>query len=174
MNPDNQIGIPEVPIENKELLGAFASNLGTLVLTALTPVAARGVGGAAEAGAPSMRQAGTGRGALQSAAESSPAWSPGKAASSKLPSSWGEGVPTRKGEGVRWTDPSNKGNGVRIDRGNPANSQPTQRVDHVIVRQNGQVIGRNGRPINGSIADNAVEAHIPLDEWKKWSSWSSP
>jgi hypothetical protein len=61
LSPNDQIGIPEVPIENKELLGAFASNLGTLVVSALTPVAARG--GVAEAGAPSMRRPAVGAGA---------------------------------------------------------------------------------------------------------------
>jgi hypothetical protein len=75
---------------------------------------------------------------------------------------------------VRWTDPANKGNGFRIDAGNPANSQVTQQVDHVVVRHNGQVIGRSGQPLSGSIADNAAEAHIPLSEWQAWSNWFSP
>lgn len=48
-----------------------------------------------------------------------------------------------------------------------------QRVDHVIVRNNGQVIGRNGSPIQGSIRDNAVQAHIPLSEYRGWSTWNS-
>lgn len=101
-------------------------------------------------------------------------WSPGQQALNKVPASWGKGKPTKKGVGVRWTDPANPGNGIRIDRGNPANSQVTQQVDHVIVRHKGKVIGRNGRPIEGSVADNAAEAHIPLSEWTQWSSWSGP
>jgi hypothetical protein len=100
-------------------------------------------------------------------------WSPGTAAARKVPSGWGSGTPTRKGGGTRWTDPKKPGNGVRIDAGNPANSQVTQQVDHVVVRHNGQVIGRSGQPISGSIADNAGEAHIPLSEWLTWSSWNS-
>ncbi len=63
---------------------------------------------------------------------------------------------------------------VRIDAGNPANSQVTQQVDQVAIRYIGRVIGRDGRPIAGKIADNAVQAHIPLGEWLKWSTWFKP
>jgi hypothetical protein len=102
------------------------------------------------------------------------AWSPGRTATSKVPSSWGSGLATKKGVGVRWTDPANKGTGIWIDAGNPANSQVTQQVDHVIVGHDGQVIGRSGQPIKGSVADTAAEAHIPLSEWQTWSNWFSP
>ena len=101
-------------------------------------------------------------------------WDPGGAATGKVPSSWGSGAATKKGVGIRWTDPKNEGNGIRIDAGNPANTQVTQKVDHVIVRHNGQVIGRNGAPINGDIKTNAIDAHIPLSEWLTWSNWFSP
>lgn len=101
-------------------------------------------------------------------------WKVPDEATSKIPSEWGDGVPNKKGEGQRWEDPENQGNGVRIDKGNPNNSQPSQQVDHVVVRDNGRVIGRDGRPIEGSIRDNASQAHIPLSEWLNWSSWNSP
>ncbi|WP_273863321.1 DUF637 domain-containing protein, partial [Pseudomonas sp. B3G-3] len=92
---------------------------------------------------------------------------------SKLPESWAVS-PNKKGTGFRWQDPKNKGNGVRIDKGEPHISQPTQQVDHVIVRSNGQVIGRDGKPVVGSIKDHAEQVHIPLSEYKKWKSWNSP
>jgi RHS repeat-associated protein len=92
----------------------------------------------------------------------------------KLPGSWGSGTPNKKGVGTRWTDPDNPGNGVRVDRGDPNSSFPGQQVDHVIVRRNGNVIGRDGRPISGSIQDNAEMAHIPLGEWQTWESWYKP
>jgi hypothetical protein len=92
----------------------------------------------------------------------------------KAPDSWGEGIPNKKGVGFRWQDPENPGNGIRVDQGNPQHSFPSQQVDHVIVRRNGQVIGRNGNPINGSIKSDPNNAHIPLGEWKNWSSWYSP
>jgi hypothetical protein len=60
---------------------------------------------------------------------------------------------------------------TRIDRGNPNAKFPSQRIDHVIVRKDGKVIGRDGRPINGSIRANPNDAHIPLIEWANWETW---
>ena len=84
------------------------------------------------------------------------------------------GSPNQSGTGTRWQDPDNPGNGVRIDRGNPNNSQPSQQEDHVVVRHNGRVIGRHGSPIDGSIAENYEQAHIPLSEYETWSTWNRP
>ncbi|WP_459748298.1 hemagglutinin repeat-containing protein [Pseudomonas sp. 3A(2025)] len=92
---------------------------------------------------------------------------------SKFPESWAVS-PNKKGTGFRWQDPKNKGNGVRIDKGEAHISQPTQQVDHVIVRSNGKVIGRDGKPVVGSIKDHAEEVHIPLSEYRKWEKWNSP
>lgn len=94
-------------------------------------------------------------------------------ARTKLPGSWGPGVPNKKGVGTRWFDPSNPGNGVRIDRGLPGSPQLSQQVDHVVVRSGGKVIGPDGKPIVGSLSDNP-QAHIPLTDWMSWSSWSAP
>ena len=47
-----------------------------------------------------------------------------------------------------------------------------QQVDHVIVRSKGKVLGRDGNPINGSIMDDPVNAHIPLSEWLQWKEWN--
>jgi hypothetical protein len=92
----------------------------------------------------------------------------------KVPSSWGDSSPTKKGEGVRWNDPSNKGNSIRIDKGNPNSPNASQKVDHVVVNSGGRVIGRNGQPINGSIKNDPVNAHIPHSEWKNWTNWNKP
>ncbi len=92
-----------------------------------------------------------------------------------IPADWGDGEETNSGIGRRWVDPANKkGNGVRIDKGNSNNSQTTQQVDHVVVRKDGKVIGRDGQPIQGSIKNNAINAHIPLQEWLTWSKWYAP
>jgi hypothetical protein len=101
-------------------------------------------------------------------------WHPGQSAAEKIPPAWGTGQPNSKGDGWRWQDPANPGNGVRIDRGSPGNSQPSQQPDHVIVRHNGRVIGRDGSPISGSIRDNPQQAHIPLVEWLQWTNWFGP
>jgi len=92
----------------------------------------------------------------------------------KIPAEWGDGDDNRKGKGTRWQDPNNKGSGVRVDKGDPNNSQPSQQVDHVIVRDKGVVIGRDGNPINGSIKQDPTNAHIPLSEYVNWSSWNKP
>ena len=77
----------------------------------------------------------------------------------------------KKKPGWRWRDPTNKGNGVRIDKGDADSSFPSQQVDHVLIRKAGQVIGKNGQPIAGSIKNSPTEAHIPLDEWLQWQTW---
>jgi hypothetical protein len=101
-------------------------------------------------------------------------WSVPRDVKDKFPESWGAGVPNKKGVGERWQDPANPGNGVRVDQGNPLNSQVVQQVDHVVVRSDGRVIGRDGQPIQGSIRDNPEAAHIPVSEYRKWETWFSP
>jgi hypothetical protein len=46
-------------------------------------------------------------------------------------------------------------------------------VDHVVVRKDGKVIGRDGKPINGNIKDDPINAHIPLSDYERWKSWYS-
>jgi len=95
--------------------------------------------------------------------------------SDRLPDSWGDGEVTKKGGGIRWHDPANpKGTGVRIDPGNPSSPYPSQQVDHVVVRKDGHVLGRDGKPIDGSIKQDPENAHIPLSEYEKWDSWDHP
>ncbi|MCB0668851.1 MAG: hypothetical protein KDC80_23670 [Saprospiraceae bacterium] len=100
-------------------------------------------------------------------------WRAPKNVTEKFPAEWGSKA-NKKGVGTRWQDPKNPGNGVRIDQGNPKHSLPSQQVDHVIVRRNGQVIGRDGNPIQSSIKDSAEQTHIPLSEYQNWKSWDSP
>ena len=101
-------------------------------------------------------------------------WQVPQEAKDKIPQAWGKGKPNRKEEGWRWKDPQNLGNGIRIDKGNPNHSLPSQQVDHVIIRQNGCVIGRDGKTIKGSIKNDPVNAHIPLKDWLTWTKWNCP
>jgi RHS repeat-associated protein len=99
-------------------------------------------------------------------------------AKAKVPSSWGEGKANQKSRGgnklgTRWVDPSNQGNGIRIDKGDPGSSNPSQQVDHVVVRRGGKVIGPDGQPISGSIKNNP-QAHIPKSDWLRWKEWFTP
>jgi hypothetical protein len=45
---------------------------------------------------------------------------------------------------------------------------------HVVVRVDGKVLGRDGKPIAGSIKEDPVNAHIPLSEYKTWRRWNQP
>ncbi|WP_431045779.1 RHS repeat domain-containing protein [Roseateles sp. L2-2] len=102
-------------------------------------------------------------------------WQPPQEATDKIPDEWGDGEPNSGGEGRKYKDPkAPKENIVRIDKGNPDNSQPSQQVDHVVVLSGGKVRGRDGNPINGSIKNDPVNAHIPLSEWVRWSRWDRP
>lgn len=93
----------------------------------------------------------------------------------KIPGDWGLGTVTKKkGFGVRWADPKNANETIRIDRGDPRSPFPSQRVDHVIINHGGRTIGRDGRPISGAIREDPVMAHIPLSEWLQWSTWCTP
>ncbi|MDR5758468.1 RHS repeat-associated core domain-containing protein, partial [Caballeronia sp. LZ035] len=102
----------------------------------------------------------------------SKSWSIPKSVTGKFPEGWVKSA-NKKKDGFRWHDPSNKGNGVRIDKGSPGHPLPAQQVDHVIVRSNGRVIGRDGNPIAGSIKNDPVNAHIPLSDYKKWKTWNA-
>jgi hypothetical protein len=95
-------------------------------------------------------------------------------ARSKVPSDWGEGGPIRSGEGTKWQDPNYQGNSIRIDRGNPNNSQISQQGDHVVINSGGRIIGRDGKPLPGPLSKNWEMGHIPLQEWENWSSWNTP
>ncbi|MGH3708600.1 MAG: polymorphic toxin type 17 domain-containing protein [Pseudonocardiaceae bacterium] len=93
---------------------------------------------------------------------------------SKIPGSW-KGQEIDKGPGTQWKDPANpSGNHVRIDRGDPNNSQEYQKVDHVVIFSNGSYVGRDGQLLKGKTLKEVPEAHIPLSEYRKWKSWDKP
>ena len=88
----------------------------------------------------------------------------------KLPSSWTAPKPNSSGIGWRWNQgPDN----FRVDKGTPNSPYPSQRVDHVVVQRNGQIIGPDGKPMSGPLNQNP-EAHIPLTVWLEWSTWYAP
>lgn len=99
---------------------------------------------------------------------------------SKIPQEWvlkpnkKSAQPGRKEKpGVRWIDPNNDGNRVRVDRGDPDHTNTTQQIDHVFVGYGGAVRGRDGKPIEGRVKGNE-DAHIPLTEYLNWKTWYAP
>jgi hypothetical protein len=100
-------------------------------------------------------------------------WPP-RRATSKVPSSWGHGRPGRKGTSWRWDDPSDRGSRVRVDKGDPTSSQPSQRVHHVVIGHKGVIVGRDGNALPGRLKDFPELGHVPLHEWLTWSEWSKP
>lgn len=100
---------------------------------------------------------------------------PPAAARDKVPADWGPGLDNRKGVGRRWADPRDRRlNRIRIERGDPADPQPSQRVDRVRVVHQGKSIGRDGREIRGAVRLDPVNAHIPLSDWLQWRTWYAP
>ena len=85
----------------------------------------------------------------------------------RIPPEYGEGTPTKKGEGWRWVD--GNGNGVRVMPGNPDSEFDSQREPYGTIRLPGVgVIGKNGevvRPTNEfPNAANNPDAHIPVED----------
>jgi hypothetical protein len=70
-----------------------------------------------------------------------------------------------------WRGP--KQSSIRIDKGDANATNPTQRVDHVVINDRGRVLGRDGKPITGSVAQDYGNSHIPYNEWVSWKSWNS-
>lgn len=103
---------------------------------------------------------------------------PPDAARRQVPSEWGEGGPNKKeNAGWRWFDPKRPdADRIRIDRAVPDSDYSSQRVDHVIVQRNGRVVGRDGKPLQGTgrIKDDPINAHIPLSQWLTWRTWYAP
>ncbi|NHO58119.1 hypothetical protein GOB86_13905 [Acetobacter lambici] len=77
-----------------------------------------------------------------------------------IPNNWIE-KPTRKGGGVRYTNPENPNDFVRVMPGNSESPFPAQRGPYVIRSSNGQIVNANGDAVLGSDPD----AHIPLSQF---------
>jgi hypothetical protein len=79
-----------------------------------------------------------------------------------IPKHW-EASLSNKGEGVRYRDPKNIQNEVRVQKGNPNSSNPAQQKDYVKWKKQGKFLDKNGNQLpNGDVR----EAHIPIDKFK--------
>jgi hypothetical protein len=67
---------------------------------------------------------------------------------------WTE-TPNKKGIGSRFQDPNDKGNRVRVDKGNPKHELPSQQKDHVVEQKNGKTVDKDpgGRPTSSTCVE---------------------
>ena len=78
-----------------------------------------------------------------------------------VPNDWVP-VPSKKGGGMRWIDPNNPHNQVRVMPGNPNSQFPDQRQPYVKQNRGGTYIDRFGNPVSS----NGPEAHIPYNQYQ--------
>ena len=77
--------------------------------------------------------------------------------------------PTKKGGGVRFIDPNNPNNNVRVMPGNPESAFANSRQPYVIRYKNGAPVDKNGNAIPSSTGANqnrSPDLHVPLTEFK--------
>lgn len=75
-----------------------------------------------------------------------------------IPKNWNVIDPGRgRREGLKFQDPNNTHNNVRIMKGDPNSSNPGQQKDYMVVRKNGATLDANGNPTN-----DPVDYHIPV------------
>jgi hypothetical protein len=77
-----------------------------------------------------------------------------------VPEDWLQ-TPSNKGEGVRYRDPRNLHNEVRIQRGEPDVSNPLQQRDYVKWKRNGQWMDKDGNIVSGE----SPASHIPIEDF---------
>ncbi|MEJ1414893.1 MAG: hypothetical protein RPU90_15215 [Candidatus Sedimenticola sp. (ex Thyasira tokunagai)] len=80
-----------------------------------------------------------------------------------IPDNWRIGSSKSKG-GVKYTDPKNPHNNVRVEQGVPGHPHANSRSPHVRDVRNGQYVDGGGRPVSGGRRDPA--GHIPLDGYR--------
>ncbi len=78
-----------------------------------------------------------------------------------LPPDW-KVVPNRRDGGVRYVDPDNPHNNVRVSPGNPTSEFPNSRVPNVKVVKSGKYLDKNGN----EVPRNSAEAHQPLNTFE--------
>ena len=74
-------------------------------------------------------------------------WVSGEVRPPNIPDTW-VGRAVDPGQAWRWFDPDNPGNSVTIHRGDPLSAEPSKREGYVVVRVDGRLIGRDGKPVD--------------------------
>jgi len=80
---------------------------------------------------------------------------------SGIPGEW-KVRPTKKGNGVLYSDPKNPGNSVRVMPGKQSSPYPNSQKPYVRWQKDGQALDQNGNPV----PKTTPSAHIPLGNFK--------
>lgn len=78
-----------------------------------------------------------------------------------VPENWIRSI-SKNEKGVRYRDPNNMHNEVRVQHGRPESSNPGQQRDYVRWKRNGQWLDKDGNPVSG----RSLESHIPIEDFK--------
>ena len=77
-----------------------------------------------------------------------------------IPTDWIEKA-SKKGGGVKYTNPNNPHDSVRVMPGNPNSPNPAQQIPYIKRMKNGSGLDKFGNPVDPS----SLEAHILLSEF---------
>ncbi|MBS0224341.1 MAG: hypothetical protein JSR91_26775 [Proteobacteria bacterium] len=81
-----------------------------------------------------------------------------------IPDEW-IAKPSKKQGGMRYFNPKNAHDQVRVMPGNPKSPNPFQQRPYIVDRNNGRVMDRNGQPIEGANPEKSPDAHIPYEDY---------
>ncbi len=76
----------------------------------------------------------------------------GKVRPPQVPLDW-RGEPLPGSAGWRWYNPANRLDSVRLYRGDPKSPDSSKREPYVVITKNGELIGRDGRPLGVYLKD---------------------
>ena len=78
-----------------------------------------------------------------------------------IPDNWKVEI-TKKGGGMKYINPENKHEFIRIQPGNPGSSNSVQKKPYIIHQKAGKAIDKNGN----LVSRESVDAHVPLNEFR--------
>ena len=68
---------------------------------------------------------------------------------------------SKKGDGVKYIDPDNPHNDIRIQKGNPNSKWKNSQEDYIRWKRDGQWLDRNGKP-----SSDPEKTHIPIKNFR--------
>ena len=78
-----------------------------------------------------------------------------------VPSNWRQ-TPSKNGDGMRYVNPLNNNDIIRVMPGKPLSRYPSQREPYIVRQTNGKFFDQHGN----IVPKKSAEAHIPYDNFK--------